>query len=47
MYAHMSFQNKEFSLMVLSVLNIGLSKSTFDEMKYYERALIKQLLIKD
>lgn len=33
--------------MVLSVLNIGLQKSTFDEMKYYERALMKQLLIKD
>lgn len=47
MYAHMSFQNKEFSLMVLTVLNIGLQKSTFDEMKFYERALIKQLLIKD
>lgn len=33
--------------MVLTVLNIGLQKSTFDEMKFYERALIKQLLIKD
>ncbi len=33
--------------MVISVLSIGLQKSTFDEMKYYERALLKQLLIKD
>ena len=47
MYAHMSFQNNEFSLMLLSNLNIGLQKSFFEEMKYYERALIKQLLIKD
>jgi hypothetical protein len=40
MYAHMSFQNKEFSLMLLSNLNIGLQKSFFDEMKFYERAFI-------
>jgi len=40
MYAHMSFNNKNFSLQFISTLLIGLQKSFFQEMKIYERPLI-------
>jgi hypothetical protein len=47
MYAHISFENKEFSLQILATILNGLSKTTFDSMKIYERPLVKMLLIKD
>lgn len=47
MYAHMSYSNKNFSLQFISTVLLGLQKSFFNEYKYYERALIKQLMIKD
>lgn len=47
MLAHISFENKEFSLQVLQTLLTGIQGSTFDQMKTYERPLIKMLLIKD
>jgi hypothetical protein len=47
MYAHMSYKNKNFSLSIISTLLVGLQKSFFDQYKFYECALIKQLMIKD
>jgi hypothetical protein len=47
MYAHISFNNKNFSLGLIVYLLIGLQKSFFLEMKYYERALVSLLMIKD
>lgn len=47
MFAHISFDNKEFSLQILNTILEGLSKVTFLEMKVYERALVKMLMIKD
>lgn len=47
MYAYISYDNKEFSLQILNTLLLGLSKAPFDQMKVYERPLVKMLLIKD
>ena len=47
MFAHISFENKEFSLQFIQTLIEGLQNSTFDQMKTYERPLLKMLLIKD
>ena len=47
MFAHISFENKEFSLQVLNTILNGMSKATFDYMKVYERPLVKMLMIKD
>jgi hypothetical protein len=48
MFAHISHDNKEFSLqfLQLSLLN-NLNVATFDQMKTYERPLIQMLLIED
>lgn len=47
MLAHISFDNKEFSLLVLGTIFDGLSKVTFENMKLFERALVRMLMIKD
>lgn len=47
MYAHISFENKEFSFQFINTCLRGLEKATWDSMKLYERSLIKMLLIKD
>ena len=47
MFAHISFDNKEFSLQILNTIMDGLSKVSFENMKVYERALVKLVLIKD
>lgn len=47
MFAHISFDNKEFSMQILGTILEGLSKVSFERMKWFERALIKMLLIKD
>ena len=45
--AHISFDNKEISFQILSTILENFARSTFDQYKTYERALIKQLMIKD
>ncbi len=47
MYAHMSFANKQFSLRIIQTILNGMQKASFEEMKNYERALIKMLMIND
>jgi len=47
MFAHISFDNKEFSMSVLNTILDSLSRVSFESMKYFERALVKMLMIKD
>jgi hypothetical protein len=47
MFAHISFDNKEISFQILTTILEGLSRLTFADFKIYERALVKQLTIKD
>lgn len=47
MYAHLSFENKEFSLQFIQTCLLGLQKRNWDQMKPFERPLIKLLLLKD
>lgn len=47
MYAHLSFENKEFSMQFIQTCLNGLVKRSWDSMKLYERSLIKMLLLKD
>lgn len=45
--AHISFDNKETSLQLIQFLLECLSKVSFNEYKTFERALVKQIMIKD
>lgn len=47
MYAHISFDNREFSNQFLTTLFNGLQKVTFNQMKVYERPLIQLLMVND
>jgi len=47
MFAHISFDNKEFSMSVLNTILDSLGRVSFENMKYFERALVKMLMIKD
>jgi hypothetical protein len=47
MYAHIGFENKEFSLQFIGTCLKGLEKAYWDGMKVYERPLIRMLLVKD
>lgn len=47
MFAHISFENKDFSLQYISTLIAGLQRVSFDSMRLFERPLIRMLLIAD
>lgn len=47
MFACISYENKDYSNQILGTILSGLSKSTFDTLKAFERPLVRMLMIKD
>lgn len=43
MFAHISYENKEFSMPYLTTLLSNIQKATFDKLKYFERPLLKMV----
>jgi len=47
MYAHVSFDNKEFSLQYITSLLQNMSKGCFDVIKMHERPMLKLFQLQD
>ena len=47
MFAHISFENKEFSVSYMQTLFFNYNKSTFETMKTFERPILKLFQIQD